>query len=184
MPKAIEPPDRGSPSQYPSENLVDYIRGRCHHDPVTGCLVWRGAINNCGNPVFHLRCCGTRDARRVLWQADGRPFDAGDVFVEPLKCAEGRRCIAPAHQKRMTRREAAGRPGVMSSGPRHSAALTAASRRRKHVRLTMDIARAIRARYHETGNAAQVAREFGIDHAHAHRIARNQAWREASPWSI
>jgi hypothetical protein len=163
--------------------LADYVIERCRREPDTGCLVWAGAVNNCGRPVFRLACCGTRDPRRILWEAQGRPFDPRHVFVEP-QCADGHRCIEPSHQSRMTRRQAARRPGVMSSGARHSAAIVEACRRRPHVRLTLETARAIRARYIETGNAAQVAREFGIGHAHAHRIATNQSWREPSPWAI
>jgi hypothetical protein len=164
-------------------NLADYVIGRCRREDATGCLVWRGAINNCGIPVFRLACCGTRDPRRILWEAAGLPFKPRLVFVEP-HCAEGHRCIEPTHMARMTRRQSAQRPGVMSSGPRHSAAIVAAARRRKHVVLNLGIVREIRARYAECANAAQIAREFGIDHGHAHRICTHRAWREPSPWAI
>ena len=56
-------------------------------------------------------------------------------------------------------------------------------RQRAHVVLDEAKVAALRARYAETGNAAQVAREFGIDHAHAHRIVRNKSWRVATPFS-
>lgn len=164
-------------------NLAEYVISRCRRDDATGCLIWPGATNNNGTPVFRLACCGMRDPRRILWEAAGLPFNRRHVFVEP-QCADGHRCIEPTHQRRMTRRQSAQRPGLMSSGPQHSAAVLAGLRKRPHVRLTLDIARAIRARYNETGNAAQVAREFGIDHAHAHRIGTNQSWREPSPWAI
>lgn len=164
-------------------SLVDYVMGRCRTDPDTGCIVWRGAVNNSGRPVFRLSCCGTRDPRRVLWEAAGHPFIEDHVFIEP-SCLDGKRCINPDHQKRWTRRQAGRRPGVKSSGPKHSAAVTRGARKRANVRLTMEIARQMRARYHEIGNAAQVGREFGIPHAYAHRIVRNQAWRETTPWGI
>jgi hypothetical protein len=164
-------------------NLAEYVIGRCRRDPDTGCLIWSGAINNCGSPVFRLACCGTRDPRRILWESSGRPFKDGHVFVEPA-CADGHRCIEPSHQQRMTRRQSARRPGIMSSGPRHSAALLESSRSRAHVRLNLELVRQIRARYAEIANAAQVGREFGIDHAHAHRICTHQSWREPSPWAI
>jgi hypothetical protein len=164
-------------------NLAEYVVGRCRRDAASGCLVWSGAINNCGRPVFRLACCGTRDPRRILWEAAGRPYNPRHVFVEP-PCADGHLCIEPSHQKRMTRRQSAQRPGIMSSGARHSAALLSAARRRRHVRLSLDIVRQIRARHAEIANSAQVAREFVIGHAHAHRIVTHQLWREPSPWAI
>lgn len=164
-------------------NLAAYVHSRCRVDADSGCMVWVGATNNSGSPVFRLCCCGTRDPRRVLWEAAGHDFDASMVFVEP-QCADGHRCIAPAHQQRLTRRQAARRPGMMSSGRAHSAALLKSARAHPHVRLNLELVRQMRARYAEIGNAAQIAREFSIDHAHAHRIVTNQSWREPSPWAI
>lgn len=177
MPKAGPSPEGGT------VNLVDYVIGRCRKDPDTGCIVWAGAVNNSGRPVFRLACCGTRDPRRVLWEAAGLPFVEAHVFIKPA-CLDGMRCINPEHQKRLTRKQAGRRPGVKSRGPSHSAAVTRGARNRRNVILSMEIARKMRARYHEIGNAAQVAREFGIAHAHAHRIVRNQMWREPTPWGI
>lgn len=177
MPKAGPSPEGGT------LNLVDYVIDRCRKDPDTGCIVWAAAVNNSGRPVFRLACCGTRDPRRVLWEAAGLPFIESHVFIEP-KCIDGKRCINPDHQRRMTRRQAGKRPGVKSSGPRHSAAVARGARKRPTSILTMEIARQMRARYHEIGNAAQVAREFGVAHAHTHKVVRNQMWREPTPWGI
>jgi diadenosine tetraphosphate (Ap4A) HIT family hydrolase len=51
------------------------------------------------------------------------------------------------------------------------------------VKLNEEIVARMRARYNECGNAAQVAREFNVNHTHAHRIVRGEAWRELSVWS-
>jgi hypothetical protein len=64
-------------------------------------------------------------------------------------------------------------------------AVLRACRSRGHVRLSLEIARAMRARrYRKVGNAAQVAREFGLRHAHTHRVLTNQLWKETNPWTI
>jgi hypothetical protein len=169
-----------TPLLSPAE-LAIYVRMRCIEDD--GCLLWQGAMSNRNRPVFRLACCGTRDPRVVLWTDDGRVLIDGYVFAPP-HCDD--RCIAPAHQRYMTRRQAvqaAARAGRLSSGARHSAAIRTAMRTRPHVVLDEAKVAALRARYAETGNAAQVAREFGIDHTHAHRIVHNKAWRVATPFS-
>ena len=165
----------------PSE-LGTYVRMRCVEDE-GGCLIWKGALNNNGQPVFNLRCCGTRDVRRVMWKAAGRKIIPGYVFAKAL-CDD--RCVLPAHQRHVSRAEAmqqASADGRLSTGALHSMRVTENSRKRKHVRLTMDIARQMRARYAETGNAALVAREFGVSHSHAHRVVRGEWWREVNPFA-
>jgi hypothetical protein len=162
--------------------LVEYVRSRCVQDD--DCLLWQGAMNNHGRPVFRLVGSGTRDPRRVLWIAAGRKLLKGRVFAKP-RCNE--RCIAPEHQLYVTRAKAmllASQDGRLSCGVRHVVIAQAAARKRPSAKLTAEIVAAMRARYAETGNAALVAREFGINHAHAHRVIRNKAWRTVTPFSM
>jgi hypothetical protein len=159
-----------------------YVVGRCRRDDA--CLLWPGAVNTGGRPVFRMACCGTRDPRVVLWTASGRKLKHGHVFSKP-SCGE-MRCLEPAHQRYMLRTEAiqhAARLGLLSSGLRHSAAIRAGQiRRGKGPKVPEQTVQAMRARYAETANAALVAREFGVHHSYAHRIVKNQARRITTPF--
>jgi len=166
------------------EQLAAYVRGRCKLDSHTGCLLWVGAVSRCGTPVFRLRgFYHSRSPRRLLWEADGRETKDNFVFVKP-KCDD--RCIEPSHQHYITRRQAvkmAAKAGLLSSGAKHAVAIRDGCRKRPHVILNEQKVAAMRARYAEVENAAQVAREFGIGHALAWRVVRNKAWRQTTPFS-
>lgn len=163
------------------QELAAYIRDRCRVDG--DCLLWMGAVNQRGTPVFRMKCCGTRDPRRVYWEASGRELKHGHVFLKPA-CDE--RCLEPAHQHHVTRRRSAqiaAKQGRMSCGAAHALAIRNAIRSKPHVILSEEIAAKLRERYAEIGNAAQVAREFGYSHSLVHRVVRNQSWRATTPFS-
>lgn len=168
--------------------LIEYARQRSRVEP-DGCWYWRGAIaGGSGRPMMGLRGVRPRSqsVQRVLWQALHPGWTLRHDQVVQMTCGE-LGCVHPEHIRIVSKKEAmrqAAAAGKLSRGVRHSLAVTLACRAREHVRLSLDLARQIRARYRETGNAAQVAREFGVHPAHAHRIVTNQAWREPSPWAI
>ena len=161
-------------------DLVAYVMARCHAED--GCLLWNGAMRRNGVTHFRLACCGHRNARVVLWEADGRALKRGHVFARP-KCDA--RCIWPAHQSYVTRKnqmERAVAAGRVASGPALSAIRIVQARRLSTVN-SIDKVRAMRARYAEIENAAQVGREFGVSPNYAHQIVTGKAWREPSPWA-
>lgn len=161
-------------------DLAKYVRSRCCRDGE--CLLWQGALNSSRLPTFRLQGTGTRDPRRVLWEAAGRKLLPGYVFAR-TDCDE--RCIEPNCQVYLPRRAASVRAaaaGRLSQGLRHSIAVRRGMAKRLDIRLNEQIVAAMRARHAEIGNAAQVAREFGLDHAHTHRVVTNKAWRRATPF--
>lgn len=159
--------------------LADRIRSRCRVDG--DCLIWRGCVNNHGTPAGHNRELGNYQPHRILWIESGRPLKRNGVFTHPV--CDNDLCIAPKHQVHLTRKEAA-KMWQMNGSVAHKLRTTEANRKLPHVKMTMEKARAIRQRYAEIQNAAQVAREFDIRHDHAHKICRNKTWQEVSPWAI
>ena len=163
----------------PSTRVVAHVRSKCSRDG--NCLTWTMGLHSNGRPVFGLSCCKESDPRMVLWIAAGNERKPGYVFAEP-EC--GVLCLEPKHQLYMPRGEAmalAAARGKMAAGAKwRTAKAMNAARSRRHVVLNWEKVRAMRARYAETGNAKQVAEEFGVKHQHAHRVVRNQAWREAT----
>lgn len=161
-------------------NLAQRIHRRCHLDGE--CMVWLGCTNNNGLPRGNCREAGSYDPRRVLWVDSGRTLIKNGVFLRPL--CDNELCIAPAHQDHRSRKQASKWVWKMNTGIHHRIVTTESNRKRANVKLTMEIARAMRARYAECANAAQVAREFGVKHDHAHKVCRNRAWKEVNPWTI
>jgi hypothetical protein len=163
-------------------DLVAYVLARCTIDD-GGCLLWRLAVNNDGRPVANLRGFGMLDPRRVMVEAKVGPLPPGRLVLTPA-CHP--RCVEPTHAETITRKGLAqrlAREGRLASGPLVSARMRKLARSRPHVKLDEDKVRALRQRYAETGNAALVAREFGISHSHAHRVCTHVWWRETTPFS-
>lgn len=169
---------------------LEYVRARCRVD-ADGHWIWTLAVNTHGTPV-----CGGHPARsrrgcepvtRVAFRASGKrvsgkPLRAG-LFVRQT-CGEPR-CCNPEHLIALTRSELmldASRRGTISRGPLHGAAVRRAREPRQKV--TMAVARVMREQYREIGNAAEIARRFGVSHSYAHRICTGRFFREPSPFPL
>jgi hypothetical protein len=162
--------------------LTDRIRSRCAVDDE--CLLWKGATTSNGQPWAGGNVDGVRrnySPRKLLWLEAGGVEVKHGVFMLPV-CGHSR-CLTPEHQRYTTRKKADAE-WKMNTSPQHRISTTRANRAKPSTKLNLELARRIRARYLETGNAAQVAREFQIHHSHAHRIGRNQSWAEVTHWSI
>jgi len=166
------------------EHLGRYIRARSIVEEDTGCWLWRYCVNcrdGTGVPVATLP--GTRKAttvRKLSAVVAGRWLSE----IVATSCKE-RLCVAPEHMLPCTRAELARtmvKDGRILTGPTFSARRLAAARAKAHVVMTIEKARAVRARYAEIGNAKAVALEFGLKHDHAHKIIRGKLWREPSPF--
>lgn len=160
-------------------NPMEKLQSLCRKDD--DCLTWRGHVNNNGQPVMWRRVNGTLCPRFALWLESGRDRAPRHVFMRPS--CDNELCINPEHQVLVSRKEAS-KEWNMNTSAVHRIRTTEANRRRGRSNMTMELARAIRQRYAEVQNAAQVAREFDIRHDHAHKICRNKMWAEVSPWAI
>lgn len=166
-----------------TRDLVGYVRARCAVDD-GGCLLWKLALNGDGRPVANLRGVGMIDPRRVLYEAAYGPLRRGRLVLTPA-CHP--RCVDPSHAETMTRKAFSLRlaaEGRLASGAAVSVRMRKIARAHPHVKLNEEKVRAMRSLYAETGNAAQVAREFGISHSHAHRVCTHVWWRETTPFSV
>ena len=167
--------------------LVSRIRSRSLIDGE--CWIWTGAFSNRGRksrgkpvPVFALpNRGGLVGARRIAAQSLGRDLPPGKVVS--TRCGNWQ-CVNPEHTIVWTREKAAEAAKKRGAYPTLATAIRLrAARSNLNVLIDMETARMIRQRYAETGNAAQVAREFGIKHDHAHKIARGKLWAEPNPFS-
>jgi hypothetical protein len=145
------------------------------------CFTWLGHLNNQGSPVMWRRVNETLCPRFALWKSEGKDRPINHVFIRPI--CDNELCINPEHQVMCSRKEA-DKEWRMNVSATHRLRTTEANRKKSNVTMTMEKARAIRQRYAECHNAAQVAREFGVRHDHAHKICRNVLWAESSPWAI
>lgn len=166
------------------EHLGRYIRARSIVDEDSGCWIWRLCMNcrgGAGVPVASIP--GTRRNVTVRKLA---AMAAGKTPQEAVRTSCGERlCVAPEHMVPTTRAALGAwmvKLGLIQRGPTRQAKRIAAARAKPHVHMTLEKARAIRARYDEIGNAKAVALEFGVKHDHAHKIIRGKLWREPSPF--
>jgi hypothetical protein len=142
--------------------------------------------NKSGDGIPVMSMPGSRrtvSVRRLAAMLAGHP-PGRRVVVCVCECAE---CVRPEHMRVLSRRQLTQQmlaDGRIPRGPTRSAKKLAAARARPHVRMTMEIARAMRARYLELANCKAVAAEFGVLHSHAHRIIRGELWREPSPFAV
>ena len=168
--------------------MRDYLRARCREDE-DGCWIWRLSMSSgksvAAVPIMAMRGrCGTVSVRRVA----ARLANKAPKRSQKVVTACGKRdCVLPEHM-RPIESAVIGRVyverGLIATGPTRSARKLAAARSKPHVIMSMELARRIRERYAEIGNAKAVAIEFGLRHPHVHSIIRNKLWREPSPFAI
>lgn len=163
---------------------VNELYANC--DEVGECLLWRGAYCN-HVPQFYVRGRpnGGTDKRgaflscrrEVFEQISGKPIRKG---LFPVPACRDKRCIRFEHLKLLTRKQIGqlvAKEGKFST-PQRCAAISAAIRKSKNAKLTIELAREIR-NSDEDGKA--IAKRLGIDKSLPPRIRRNEAWRETAP---
>jgi hypothetical protein len=166
---------------------LEYVRERCRITE-DGCWLWKLATSRNGQPMIGGRVVGNVRrvgyAHRIAWIASGRKLPAYRVLVSTCGHSE---CANPEHRVVMTRSEwerTPERKAMHQRGAIASARITPARRAGRHIRLSLEIARAIRARYAELANHTHVAREFGLRTSDVHRIVTGRYWREPSPFPV
>lgn len=142
-----------------------------------GCRIWQGGTNGGCTPTPKVRV--TRDhsresvsARRLMYELAFGPVKPG---LRVTTTCESSLCIAPSHLKAAPRSEVSAKTHKNPANKaRQIRALAAAHRPRG--KLTMESARAIRARHGETHRA--VAMEFGVSISLIAKVRANRAWVE------
>jgi hypothetical protein len=161
--------------------LVEWARQKC--DTADGCWIWQGGHNARGYPLGYMRGAAFTLRRRVYEATHpAEPLAAG--YYVSLRCGQIG-CLNPKHMRRVTRSQYM---QAAVGGKRRSADVvahvTAAQRRRRTIKMTLDSARELRRRVEAGASLGDVAPIYGISRANASLIVRNEIWREPSPWAI
>ena len=173
---------------------LDWVRARCDIEAGerSPCWLWRGGTNGSGYPLFVQRRAqadGTPGkpsglpARRVVWALAGRAAPAEGRYLA-LTCRESR-CLNPDHMLAVTRVQYMGR--ALGGKPRpahHSAAARKGRRTAPDVKITLEIARSIRARLEGGELQKHVAADLGVSRSLVSMVWRHKHWRETTPFSI
>jgi hypothetical protein len=161
---------------------LDRLRSRCVIDSVSDCWIWPGCVHPKTGRALVKWDGRVRRGHRLAWRLAGKRLRKGLLLV--AGCLENR-CINPQHQRAVTRRTLADevrRNGQLSTGFRHSVAVTRAARSRSSTKLTLRKARQIRKQLAQDVATRDVARQFAIHPSMARKIQRNESWREPSPF--
>jgi hypothetical protein len=149
------------------------------------CMVWSG---NCNNhvPNFYLgqgpgsgkNKLGTYfSCRRIVYEEMSGLVIPPKMY--PVAMCRDKMCVRYEHIKLLTRKQIGmllAKEGKYSS-PQRRAAIAAGIRKSGKAKLTIELAREIRASS-ETGKA--IAKRLGVDKSLPPRIRRNQAWLETA----
>jgi hypothetical protein len=164
--------------------LAVYARCTVDHGDPDPCRIWTGSRNVNGYPLLSvLKPDGGRTsvgARRTVWQADGRKPLPLDRFLS-MRCGE-RACLNPAHMVPRTRVEYL----AHRSGRRNADEVLRATlgrRRGRDVKLSVDLARQVRARLHAGELGTSIAADLGVSRSLVSQIKANRLWRETSPFA-
>jgi len=148
------------------------IHDRC--DEVGDCWIWKDAVGKHGYPIMRRRPSGCLLVRRVAVALGGRPAQPR----QPVACTcDEKRCCNPAHLKPSTPAavaKAAAAKGAFSSMARSA---KIAQSKRASAKLTLEIAREIRAS-EDSGPA--LAERYGVTRSMIGIIRRGAAWRDYS----
>lgn len=157
------------------------------------CWLWRGYTTSNGIPYGYMG--GQRlPVRRIVWLLQLKPAQrladllrdgvppAGPVLYS-THCGEPM-CVNPDHVRVTTRQQALARTrrtGAINNTKRRQS-IAAAWRRRPDIKLTPELARAIRS---SDKSALQLSRELGLNHETVSKVRRGELWAEivASPWA-
>lgn len=160
-------------------DVLAYLRDRCHE--VGECLVWRLATNGAGHPVASIGGRRSIPVRRWAWEAwNGKK--AGDLMV--VSNCGTLRCVHPACSEALTstgvNRAIAARGGMSTPAVR----MARTRNGRKVSPLTMDDARAIRARRADGQTLAKIAEDYPVSMDTISKICNGKRWvdHQANPF--
>lgn len=142
------------------------------------CLIWTGTMNNAGyGQIASVFSTSPLLVRRYVFEMAGK----GELAPrEPVVCKCGEiNCCNPEHMTRSTMRavaKAAAKRGVFSTKTRGNKIATAI-RANRDTKLTMDIAREIRA---SSEPGRQLALRLGVSRSLIHAVRANKIWKDYS----
>lgn len=147
---------------------------------VGDCWIWQQATSSTGYPIIKPTGQPCQLVRRLVVALDDRPAEPRQPVAS---LCNDRRCVNPAHlypsTPRQIGRQAAARGAF--AGPIRARRVALAQRASPRAKLTMEIARAIRA---STAPAWQEAARYGVNKSLIKAIRAGRAWREySSPWA-
>lgn len=149
------------------EDVLAEIEGNCRRT-MDGCLEWAGYVDPKRGPM--VRCGASTvptSVRRVVWGLKRKPLN----FQDTIKPACGNwACVEYGHMQKASRADARrGSPLTLL----HKARIATAQR--KGAKLTMEIARQIRA---SADSESLEAAKWGVTKATVSAIRRNEIWQE------
>ena len=153
------------------------IEMRCTKDG--DCWIWAQGVNGKGHPQAHINGKGGQMVRRYVWELHhGRKLPAKGwvVFAE----CRSDRCCCPEHLEAMPRGKRTHLAYVL--GERVPAAeyrgRLSTCIKRGMAKLSMDVARQIRARMDEPNT--RLAAEYGVHPKTIYSIKNGRSWRESA----
>jgi len=138
------------------------------------CFLWTGATSDQGYPIYKPFDKPCTLVRRKMFELNGGALEPRVPIV--TTCGE-KSCIHPAHLEKSTTQavaKAAGDRGALST---HSRRAKIAAAQRKHSKLTLDDARAIRV---STESGPVLAERYGVHRTLISGIKAGTRWREYS----
>ncbi len=158
------------------ETILEMMRILDSTEEVGDCLIWQGADNGEGRPHYtpHLPGLG-KLVHRAMFKLNGGKVGIG----QPLGCrCREKMCVNPDHYFPSSYKDChkkAAKEGVYSS-PVKSAKI-ANTKRAKHAKLTIEIAREIRM---SDESGAVWAKRLGVDPSVPNGIKAGTRWKEYS----
>ena len=164
---------------------LEAIRANCAE--VGDCLEWQGHFTSNGYPRIHDaeldRYVGVRNVVYAL--GHGLPLHAPITTeehgkVKPalmrMRCGN-RRCVSLEHMRAMTHAQVGQAAAAMGnfSTPQRIAAVTSGIRKVRKTKITMEIAREIRA---SEGTCRDQAARYGVSASFVAKVKRGDLWRE------
>lgn len=164
--------------------LVVYARCAVDHGDPDPCWIWTSSRNVNGYPLLAVfKADGSRTsvgARRAVWTAAVRKTLPTDRFLS-MRCGD-RACLNPAHMVPLTR----GEYMAVRTGRRNADEVLRATlgrRRGRDVKLTLELARQVRARLQSGELGRAIAADLGVSRSLVSSIKTNRLWRESTPFA-
>ena len=142
------------------------------------CWIWKGLTSRGPMPVIHIGNSNVSARRRLYQEITKTTLTQGQIVK--TSCGD-KLCMNPAHFVVMTTQEARAVDAAKGSFNTLKMQVTRLRTTRARAKLTMDIAREIRASEDDAGT---LAKKYGVHRKQINLIRQGKAWQEvASPFS-